>query len=100
MRGLLPSDLRATVFGRLAGWYPKLDWAPRPLRFKSTLLALADDGDEAYARALGVTTPALRPALFTDATKPTPGGHRAADRHLSPPRDPPAPPPPEPPQSL
>src|SRR3546814_5989658 len=48
MRGLLPSDLRATVFGRLGGWYPKLDWAPRPLRFKSTLLALADEIGRAH----------------------------------------------------
>src|SRR3546814_8369742 len=90
MRGLLPSDLRATVFGRLGGWYPKLDWAPRPLRFKSTLLALADDGDEAYARAVGVTTPALRAALFTDAAKRALGGHRAEERYVATMRDAPA----------
>eukprot|EP01035_Chromulina_nebulosa_P013714 gene13714-18193_t len=53
IRALLPSDVRGRVFGTLGRWYPKADWAPRPLRAKTTLLALADDGAEAYARAVG-----------------------------------------------
>ncbi|MCM8732140.1 XrtA/PEP-CTERM system amidotransferase [Hephaestia sp. GCM10023244] len=90
VRGLLPAGLRAGVFGRLGNAYPKLDWAPRPLRFKSTLLALADDGDEAYARAVGVTTPALRALLFTDGAKRALGGHRAEERYIATMRDAPA----------
>ncbi|HVI98536.1 MAG TPA: XrtA/PEP-CTERM system amidotransferase [Sphingomonas sp.] len=90
VRGLLPADLRANVFGRLGGWYPKLDWAPRPLRFKSTLLALADDGDEAYARSVGVTTPALRALLFTDEARRALGDHRAEARYVAAMRDAPA----------
>ena len=80
VRRLLPADVRARVFGALGRTYPKADWAPRPLRAKTTLLSLADDGAEAYARAVGVTTPALRARLFSDAARRSLGGHRAEDR--------------------
>jgi asparagine synthase (glutamine-hydrolysing) len=90
VRGLIPPHLRATVFGTLGRLYPKADWAPRPLRAKTTLLALADDGAEAYARSVGVTTPAIRHALFSDAAKRALGGHRAEDRYVAAMRDAPA----------
>ena len=44
MRGLVPASIRQNVFGTLGRFYPKADWAPRPLRAKTTLLALAEDG--------------------------------------------------------
>jgi asparagine synthase (glutamine-hydrolysing) len=90
VRGLLPPDLRRQVFGTLGRVYPKADWAPRPLRAKTTLLALADDGAEAYARSVGVTTPALRHALFSDTARRALGGHRAEDRYVAAMRDAPA----------
>ena len=90
VRGLLPPDLRRRVFGTLGRVYPKADWAPRPLRAKTTLLALADDGAEAYARSVGVTTPALRRALFSDTARRALGGHRAEDRYVAAMRDAPA----------
>ncbi|MFA5965841.1 MAG: XrtA/PEP-CTERM system amidotransferase [Sphingomonas sp.] len=90
VRGLLPADLRARVFGTLGRWYPKADWAPRPLRARTTLLALAEDGAEGYARSVGVTTPALRAALFSDTAKRAIGGHRAEDRYVRSMRDAPA----------
>src|SRR3546814_6055729 len=46
--------------------------------------------DLAYARAVGVTTPALRAALFTDAAKRALGGHRAEERYVATMRDAPA----------
>jgi asparagine synthase (glutamine-hydrolysing) len=73
-RGFIPTGLRRPVFGALGRLWPKADWAPRPLRFKTTLLALADDGAEAYARSVGVTTPAIRDRLFSDAAKRALGG--------------------------
>jgi len=82
VRGLMPADLRRSLFGALGGWYPKADWAPRPLRAKTTLLALAGDGAEAYATAVGVTTPAIRAQLFSDAAKRALGGHRAERRYV------------------
>ncbi|MBE2992298.1 amidotransferase 1, exosortase A system-associated [Sphingomonas sp. CFBP 13603] len=83
VRGLLPAHLRADVFGTLGRWYPKADWAPRPLRAKSTLLALAQGGGEAYARSVGVTTPELRAHLFTPGARATLGGYRAEDRYVA-----------------
>ncbi len=90
VRGLLPPEMRRRVFGTLGRVYPKADWAPRPLRAKTTLLALADDGAEAYARSVGVTTPALRRALFSEAAHRALGGHRAEDRYVAAMRDAPA----------
>jgi len=90
IRGLLPADVRGRVFGTLGRWYPKADWAPRPLRAKTTLLALAEDGAEAYARSVGVTTPALRAALFSIRAKRELNGHRAEDRYVRSMRDAPA----------
>jgi asparagine synthase (glutamine-hydrolysing) len=83
VRGLLPPHLRQDVFGTLGRLYPKADWAPRPLRAKSTLLALAMGGGEAYARSVGVTTPELRAQLFTDSARASLGGYRAEDRYVA-----------------
>lgn len=90
VRGLLPANLRTSVFGTLGKYYPKVDWAPRPLRAKTTLLALAEDGTEAYARAVGVTAPAIRAMLFSDTAKRALSGHRAEDRYIAAMRDAPA----------
>lgn len=64
-RAVLPSALRGPVFGTLGKFWPKADWAPRPLRAKSTLLALAASGEEGYARALSFTPPELRDTLYS-----------------------------------
>jgi asparagine synthase (glutamine-hydrolysing) len=83
VRGLLPAHLRTEVFGTLGRFYPKADWAPRPLRAKSTLLALAQGGGEAYARSVGVTGPELRAQLFTGSARAQLGGYRAEDRYVA-----------------
>ena len=44
-RGALPLPLRRAVFGPLATLYPKADWAPRPLRAKTTFQSLALSGE-------------------------------------------------------
>ncbi len=90
VRGLLPGDLRRFVFGNLARHYPKADWAPQIFRAKSTFEALSRDGDEAYALAVGVTSPALRNTLFSDALRRDLQGHRAEDRYVKAMRDAPA----------
>ncbi len=83
VRGLLPEHLRQDVFGTLGRWYPKADWAPRPLRARSTLLALAQGGGEAYARSVGVTTPELRAQLFNTSARAALRGYRAEDRYVA-----------------
>ncbi len=81
VRGALPGSVRG-LFGALGRVYPKADWAPRPLRAKTTLLALAEDGGAAYAKAVGVTTPGVRAGLYTDAARAALGGHVAEQRYV------------------
>ncbi len=90
VRGLLPAAMRSNVFGTLGRLYPKADWAPRVFRAKTTLLALAEDGAEAYARSVGVTTPALRARLLTPEARRALDGHRPEDRYVRSMRDAPA----------
>ena len=90
VRGLLPASMRQPVFGALGKYYPKADWAPQMFRAKSTFEALARDGDEAYALSVGVTSPAMRATIFSDALKREMQGHRAEDRYVKAMRDAPA----------
>lgn len=83
VRGLFPAELRGRLFGTLGRYYPKADWAPRPLRAKTTLQALGMDGAEAYARAVGVTSPEWRARLFSAEAKAALSGHRAEDRYVA-----------------
>ena len=66
VRRLLPAAIREPVFGTLGKFWPKADWAPRPLRAKSTLLALSENGEAGYARGLSVTTRKQRLMLYSD----------------------------------
>ncbi len=77
VRGLLPAGFRAGLFGTLGRVWPKADWAPRPLRAKTTLLSLAASSEEAYASALSVTGPALRDTLYSPAFLALRGLYRA-----------------------
>jgi asparagine synthase (glutamine-hydrolysing) len=90
VRSWVPAHVRAPLFGALGAAWPKADWAPRPLRAKATLLSLARDGAEGYARSVGVTTPELRWALFSADAKAALQGHRAEDRYVAAMRDAPA----------
>ncbi|EKU72897.1 MULTISPECIES: XrtA/PEP-CTERM system amidotransferase [Sphingobium] len=82
LRGLIPASVREPLFGTLGRYYPKADWAPRPLRAKSTFLELAGDGGEAYAASVGVTPHALRQRLFSQDMKSRLGAYRAEDRYI------------------
>lgn len=77
VRSILPAGLRQPLFGTLGALYPKADWAPRPLRAKSTLLALAADGNRAYADALAVTAHDQRAALYRPELKQALQGYNA-----------------------
>jgi len=76
-RTFLPAALRKPLFGGLGRIWPKADWAPRPLRAKTTLLSLAASGEEGYARALAATSPELREALYSADFKRLRGEYRA-----------------------
>ena len=77
IRGVLPAGFRHSVLGPLGRAYPKADWAPRPLRAKATLLALAGSGAEGYARALSVVPPELRDKLYAPEFVRQLSGYRA-----------------------
>ena len=76
LRAILPAALRGPVFGTLGAIYPKADWAPRPLRAKTTLLSLAGDSADGYARAIGVTPPEQRDTLYSAEFKRLRGDYR------------------------
>lgn len=77
VRALLPAALRGPVFGTLGALYPKADWAPRPLRAKTTLLGLAGSSEQGYARSLAVISPEERAALYSSEFKRLRGDYRA-----------------------
>jgi asparagine synthase (glutamine-hydrolysing) len=83
VRSFVPQAWRAPVFGGLARAYPKADWAPQVFRAKSTFGALALGGSEAYARAVGVTPPEERAALFSGNFTRSLQGHRAEHRYIA-----------------
>src|SRR3546814_14582353 len=87
---MLPQSVRGPLVGGLGRVYPKADWAPRPLRAKATLLSLAQEGDEGYAAAVGVTGGPMRSRLLTADARAALQGHRAEDRYIQAMRNAPA----------
>ncbi len=57
VRSLAPLPLRQATFGAVGAVYPKLDWAPRPMRLKTTLQALGEPRARAYAHAMAANLP-------------------------------------------
>jgi asparagine synthase (glutamine-hydrolysing) len=64
LRSYLPAPVRRTVFGPLGRWYPKLGWAPRPFRGKSTFQSLARSPLEGYFNGISCCPPDLKKQLF------------------------------------
>ncbi|HKT40819.1 MAG TPA: XrtA/PEP-CTERM system amidotransferase [Rhodanobacteraceae bacterium] len=79
LRAGLPMAVRAPVFGLLGSLYPKADWAPRPLRAKTTFQALARDDVAAYYHSVSTTPAALRVDLYSPAFKRELQGYSALD---------------------
>lgn len=78
-RDLLPDAVRRPLFGTLGRAWPKLDWAPRPLRAKTTLLGIARTEAEAYFNSVAVTPDQVRAGLFSESFRRQLQGYRAAD---------------------
>src|SRR5690606_30235499 len=79
VRRLLPATMRRPLFGFLARVYPKLDWAPRPLRAKATLRELALDPGEAFFSSVSVMDDASRGRLFSEALRRALCGYHAGE---------------------
>jgi len=78
-RAALPLSLRRLIFGPLGALYPKLDWAPRPLRGKTTFQALARDPVQAYFHSVSVLRDDERQALYSPEFKRRLGGYNAIE---------------------
>jgi len=79
LRSLLPLGVRRPVFGALGHLYPKLDWAPRFLRAKSTFQALARTSVEAYFHSISVFRNDMRQALYSPQFKQRLAGYNASE---------------------
>jgi asparagine synthase (glutamine-hydrolysing) len=79
LRGALPLGIRKPVFGALGRLYPKLDWAPRVFRAKTTFESLARNSVEAYLHSVSLTSHEQRQALFSDALKRDLQGYRSVE---------------------
>ena len=77
LRGIVPQSLRGPLLGGLGAIYPKADWAPRPLRAKTTLLSLAASSEAGYARAVSILPPEMRQGLYSPEFLKLRGDYRA-----------------------
>lgn len=76
VRALAPAALRRATFGLAGAVYPKLDWAPRPLRLKTTLQSLARSRAEAYAHAMAANLPGRAVAMLSPEFRASLDGYR------------------------
>lgn len=79
LRSALPLGIRKPVFGALGRLYPKLDWAPRVFRAKTTFESLGRNSVEAYLHSVSITSEQQRKAMFSDALHSELQGYRAAE---------------------
>ena len=86
LRAALPARLRRPLFGFLGRCYPKADWAPRPLRAKTTFEGLARNSVEAYFHSVSILRAPMRQALFSAQFKAELAGYNAQqvfERHAA-----------------
>jgi asparagine synthase (glutamine-hydrolysing) len=85
LRSLVPARVRRPVFGVLGRHYPKLDWAPRVFRGKTTFQALAQDSAGAYLHGVSLAPHELRWSMYSTEFKRRLQGYTSRavfDRHL------------------
>lgn len=86
VRQAFPAALRRTVFRFLGAAYPKLDWAPRVFRAKSTFEAIARESASAYLHSVSILPNDVHGRLFSSRFNSELQDYSAArvfDRHLS-----------------
>lgn len=79
VRSLLPQSVRGPLFGLLGTVYPKLDWAPKPLRAKTTFQALARDSLEGFLDNVSVVSDHNRRLLFGEDFRRSLQGYNAVE---------------------
>jgi asparagine synthase (glutamine-hydrolysing) len=79
LRGSMPAFVRKNVFGTLGSLYPKLDWAPRIFRAKSTLEAIGRDSINAYLHSVSILPNDLHGKLFSESFRRELQGYSARE---------------------
>jgi asparagine synthase (glutamine-hydrolysing) len=79
VRSLLPQFVRGPLFGVLGTVYPKLDWAPKPLRAKTTFQALARDSLAGFLDSVSVVSDHNRRLLFSESFRNSLQGYNAVE---------------------
>jgi len=79
MRASMPMGMRRPLFGLLGRAYPKLDWAPRVLRAKTTFEALSRNSVEAYFHSVSILRDPMRAQLFSNGLKSRLAGYNAME---------------------
>jgi asparagine synthase (glutamine-hydrolysing) len=79
MRQVLPSGLRKLFFGPLARTYPKMDWAPRFLRAKTTFQSLSCDPVEGYFESMSTFRTYEKPFILSKDLRVRLGSYNSSD---------------------
>lgn len=79
VRSYLPAGIRQAVFGPLGRYYPKLGWAPRVFRAKSTFQSLSDNLIDGYFRGVSVCPPEMKAQLLGGDVQRALGGYDSVD---------------------
>lgn len=79
LRGLVPDAIRQPLFGLAGKLYPKLGWAPRVFRAKTTFQSMARNPIEGYFHNFSTLIDEQREALFSDSFKRELQGYKASE---------------------
>ncbi|MGH8719900.1 MAG: XrtA/PEP-CTERM system amidotransferase [Burkholderiales bacterium] len=79
MRKVMPLAVRRPLFGFMGRIYPKADWAPKVLRAKTTLEAIARDSVEGYFHGVSLMSDGLRQKLFSAQFRRELAGYHASE---------------------
>ena len=79
LRGLFPDSIRQPLFGLAGKLYPKLGWAPRVFRAKTTFQSMARNPIEGYFHNFSTLIDEQREQLFSDSFKRELQGYKASE---------------------
>jgi len=79
IRDLLPLVIRKPIFGALGKLYPKLDWAPKFLRAKTTFQSMSYDWVHGYHNSMSILRNDERSRLFSQAFKQQLDGYQSVE---------------------
>lgn len=79
LRGFFPDSIRQPLFGLAGKLYPKLGWAPRVFRAKTTFQSIARNPIEGYFHNFSTLIDEQREQLFSDSFKRELQGYKASE---------------------